>query len=114
MPAAVAAPSHLAFFPTCLLLAGVAAVSAGLLWDFSWESTIGVDPFWAPAHATMHIGTILAGLAALMFVRKSGSPNETIRLWRFRAPFGAWLTLWSALLVLTQACSTSGGRVLTA
>jgi hypothetical protein len=101
MPAAVAAPSRLAFFPTCLLLAGVAAVSAGLLWDFSWESTIGADPFWAPAHATMHIGTILAGLAALMFVRKSGSPNETIRLWNFRAPFGAWLTLWSALLVLT-------------
>jgi hypothetical protein len=49
----------------------------------------------------MFIGTIVAGLAALMFVQKSDSPDETIGLWKFRAPFGAWLTLWSALLVFT-------------
>ena len=101
MPATVAAHSRLALLPVCLVLAGVAAVPVGLLWDFSWESTIGADPFWAPPHATMHIGTLLAGLAALMFVRKSTSLDEAIDLWKFRAPFGAWLTLWSALLVLT-------------
>ena len=45
-------------------------IPISLLWDFSWESSIGVDRFWSPPHLATHAGVWLSGLlgARLLFV----------------------------------------------
>jgi len=32
-----------------------------LLWDYSWESTVGIDYLWAPPHAAGYAAVLLAG-----------------------------------------------------
>ena len=81
-----------------LLLLGAIGVPLTLLWDFAWESTIGVELFFGPAHAANYLAVALAGGAAL---RMAVSPTRRgvggVALGRVRAPFGAWVTLWGAL-----------------
>ncbi len=86
-----------------LLLA--AAVPLSLLWDFSWESTVGIDLFWSPPHALTYAAMTLATLGAItlmsMTKRAEGPGHGGIRLGRFAAPLGGWLVLWSALAFST-------------
>jgi len=44
------------------------AVPLSLLWDFSWESSIGVDRFWSPPHLATHVGVWLSGLLGLRLI----------------------------------------------
>ena len=85
-----------------LLLAG-AGIPASLLWDFSWESTVGVDLPWSPPHTANYLAVTLAGLIALAQI--IGSTRATnagaVRLGRWHAPLGVWLTAWGALAFLT-------------
>ena len=48
-----------------LMLLGAAGVPATLLWDFSWESTIGVERFFAPPHSATYLAIAGATCAAL-------------------------------------------------
>ncbi|MBS0659060.1 MAG: hypothetical protein JSR82_12535 [Verrucomicrobia bacterium] len=84
--------SHAADVPvrTARLLAvAAAAVPACLLWDFSWESTVGVDLVWAPPHLALYLALACAALIALGTLRRS-SP----------APAGPGWVLWGALAYL--------------
>jgi hypothetical protein len=87
-----------AFRAECLVLVLAAAVvPVSLLWDFSWESTIGIDQVWAPAHAATYLAVAVAGLAGLMFLF-STEHGTGVQLGALSAPLGAWLALWGALV----------------
>ena len=91
------------------VLAGGASIVIGVLWDISWHRTIGRDTFWTPAHVAIYFGGLLGGFTCGWLVLRTtffASPDEqqgAVRLWGFRAPFGAWLTIWGALAMLTSA-----------
>ena len=73
-----------------LLSAAAVAVPMSLLWDFSWESTVGVDQVWGPPHVATYAAVALAALAAIALV------------WRNpRREIGAWVVLWGALAFVT-------------
>ncbi len=89
--------------------AGCGAITLGLLWDISWHASVGRDSFWTPAHVTIYLGSLLAGLAAAWLVARTtfaGAAHEraaAVRVWGFRAPIGAWVSLWGAAAMLTAA-----------
>src|SRR5437016_90945 len=84
-----------------LLLFAAAGIPLSLLWDFSWESTVGIDLVWSAAHTATYLAAGLAGLTALALVSPNqggpGSPSSGVRLGRFQAPLGIWLTIWGAV-----------------
>jgi hypothetical protein len=81
-----------------VLLLAALAVPLSLLWDFSWESTIGVDRFFGPPHAANYLAVALAGVASLrMAAEATRAGVGGVALGRVRAPLGAWLALWGAL-----------------
>jgi hypothetical protein len=85
-----------------LLLLGALGVPLTLLWDFAWESTIGVDRFFSPPHAANDLAVALAGAGALQlaWIATRGGVAG-VALGRVRAPFGAWVALWGALAFAT-------------
>jgi hypothetical protein len=84
-------------------------ILAGIVWDISWHSTIGRDTFWTPAHICIHFGGTLGGLISGWLVLRAtffGTAEEraaSVRVWGFRGPLGAWVTIWGALAMLTSA-----------
>ena len=91
------------------VLAGGSSIAIGILWDISWHRTIGRDTFWTPAHLAIYVGGLLGGLTCGWLVIRTtffASRREqatSVRLWGFRAPLGAWITIWGALAMLTSA-----------
>ncbi|HXG47040.1 MAG TPA: hypothetical protein VNO52_05400 [Methylomirabilota bacterium] len=88
---------------------GATSILIGIVWDISWHSTIGRDTFWTPAHMAIHLGGILGGLSCgWLVLRATVGPDSaeraaSVRLWGFRGPLGAWVTIWGALAMLTSA-----------
>jgi hypothetical protein len=91
----------LVFAATCILV--------GIVWDISWHSTIGRDTFWTAAHICIHLGGTLGGLTCgwlvlqATFSKDPALANSGVRVWGFRGPLGAWVTIWGALAMLTSA-----------
>ena len=84
--------------PEALLLAAAIAVPLTLFWDFSWESTIGVDRFFGPPHAANYLAVAAAAAAAFRLVAVSTRRGDGgVSLGRARGPLGAWIVLWGAL-----------------
>ena len=83
-----------------LLLLGALGVPLTLLWDFSWESTIGVDAFFGPPHAANYAAVALACGSALGMARRATRDGGGIAVGPLRAPLGAWLALWGALALV--------------
>jgi hypothetical protein len=85
------------------------SVVLGVMWDISWHRTIGRDTFWTPAHLAIYLGGVVSGLTCgwlALHTTFAGSPAEraaSVRFWGFRAPFGAWVSLWGAIAMLTSA-----------
>jgi hypothetical protein len=52
------------------MIAACAGVVLSLVWDFSWESTVGVDRVWAPPHLATALAVALAGLTAIGQIAK--------------------------------------------
>src|SRR5262245_59657573 len=80
-----------------LMLLGAAGIPLSLIWDYSWECTIGVDLFWGPPHTATYLSVILAGLGALGMIGRNG---DGVRLGVLSAPAGAWIGVWGALAFL--------------
>ena len=78
-------------------LLAAAGIPLSLLWDFSWESTVGIDRVWAAPHAANYAAIMLAGVFALVAVRAGGGG---VRLGKWHAPLGAWVALWGAFAFL--------------
>src|SRR2546425_412611 len=80
-------------------------IPASLIWDFSWESTIGVDRFWSPPHLATHVGVWLSGLLGIRLLvgarrsRRRGERTLAVNLGPLCAPSGAWVLLWGAGLM---------------
>jgi hypothetical protein len=80
-----------------LLLFAAVGIPLSLLWDFSWESTIGIDLVWSPPHAANYLAIALAGgIALAMAFITTRAEGDGVRVGRWRAPLGAWITLWGA------------------
>jgi hypothetical protein len=82
----------------CLMLLGAAGIPLSLIWDYSWECTIGVDLFWGPPHTAIYMAVMLAALGAICMV---GREKDGIRLGFLSAPAGAWITVWGAMAFVT-------------
>ena len=84
-------------------------ILVGIVWDISWHSTIGRDTFWTPAHICIHFGGTLGGFMCGWLVLRAtflGTAEDraaSVRVWGFRGPLGAWVTIWGALAMLTSA-----------
>ena len=106
-PAATAA-SRVPATIYAVLFASTSVVIGGI-WDISWHRTIGRDTFWTPAHLAIYLGGIVSGLTCGWRALKTtfaGTPTErdqAVRFWGFRAPFGAWVSIWGAIAMLTSA-----------
>ncbi len=85
------------------------SVVLGVMWDISWHRTIGRDTFWTPAHLAIYLGGVVAGLTCGWLALRTtfaGSAEErgaAVRFWGFRAPFGAWVSIWGTLAMITSA-----------
>src|SRR5688572_8511751 len=85
------------------------SVILGVIWDISWHRTIGRDTFWTPAHLGIYLGGLVSGLTCgwlALHTTFAGSAEEraaTVRFWGFRAPFGAWVSIWGAIAMITSA-----------
>src|SRR5688572_32984574 len=85
------------------------SVVLGVVWDISWHRTIGRDTFWTPAHLAIYLGGIVSGLTCgwlALHTTFAGTADEraaAVRFWGFRAPFGAWVSIWGAIAMLTSA-----------
>lgn len=92
-----------------IVLAGATSIVIGILWDISWHRTIGRDTFWTPAHMAIYLGGLLGGLTCGWLVIRTtffSTPEEqsgAVRLWGFRGPLGAWVTIWGSIAMLTSA-----------
>jgi hypothetical protein len=88
---------------------GATSISVGLLWDISWHASIGRDSFWTPAHMAIYLGGLLCGLPAgwlALTTTFAGSEEQratSVAFWGFRAPLGAWVSIWGCLAMLTSA-----------
>lgn len=85
----------------CLLLIAAAAIPLSLLWDFSWESTVGIDNVWAAPHVANYLALGLAAVAAAALLRPVNSPGQFgVRLGPWRGPLGGWIVAWGTLAFL--------------
>lgn len=88
-----------------LTAAGCAAITLGLLWDISWHASIGRDTVWTPAHVTVYIGALLAGLSGAWGVARATAVRDpaAVAIWGLRAPLGDWTKVWGSAAMLTAA-----------
>ncbi len=88
-----------------LLFVAAALVPVSLLWDFSWESTVGVDLFWSPPHTLTYAAMALAaaGAVALMRIARDAAvfPPAAGRFGAVASPLGGSLVAWGAMAFLT-------------
>src|ERR1700744_2314363 len=75
-------------------------VMVGVYWDISWHMTIGRDTFWTPAHLVIQAGGLIAGLTSgyvalkTTFAGSDAEKDAAVGFWGFRAPLGAWISIW--------------------
>lgn len=100
--------ASLPWFIYAVVLAA-ACIPIGALWDISWHSTIGRDSFWTPAHMMIYLGGALPGLCCgwialkTSFFSSEEERSRAVRYLGFRAPLGAWVTIWGSLTMLVSA-----------
>ena len=74
----------------------------GWIWDISWHRSIGRDTIWTLPHNSIFIALGLAfvynAALVLMFTFGRLKPIPAIKVLGFRAPGGAFITLWGILL----------------
>ena len=83
-----------------LLLLGALGIPLTLIWDFSWESTIGIDSFFGPPHAANYAAVALACAAAARLAQVATRDGGGVALGPLRAPLGAWIALWGGLALV--------------
>ena len=89
-------------------LAAVTCILIGGYWDISWHMTIGRDSFWTPAHIAIQLGGIIAGscgayLIVATTLGRTGLDDVSVRVWGFRGPLGAFVSVWGAAAMVISA-----------
>lgn len=81
-------------------------IPVSLIWDFSWESTVGVDRFWSPPHVTTHVGVWLSVLLGVRLIvvatmaQRQGGAVPGVNVLGWHGPAGAWVLLWGGGVML--------------
>ena len=90
------------FFYGVLLAA--TSIVLGLLWDISWDASIGRDSFWSPPHIAVNFGAMLAWVLAAWKTIKSTMDRQipAVGLGPFRTPSGAAFILWGGAAMLAD------------
>src|SRR6185503_19234753 len=97
-----------AWYCYAMMLAATSVI-VGVNWDISWHITIGRDTFWSAPHLAIYLGGVLAGLSSGWVVLRTtfrGSDAEraeSVRVWGFRGPLGAWAAIWGAFAMIVSA-----------
>ena len=84
-------------------------VMIGVYWDISWHMSIGRDTFWTPAHLLIQAGGLIAGLTSgyvalrTTFGSDQNADDASVTFWGFRAPLGAWVSVWGCLAMVASA-----------
>jgi hypothetical protein len=92
----------------CNVMAVASSVIGGV-WDISWHETVGRDTFWTPAHLLIQLCGILAGfgcgylILATTFREDSPLRANSVSVWGFRGPLGAFICAWGAVGMITSA-----------
>ncbi len=92
----------------CNVMAVASSVIGGV-WDISWHETVGRDTFWTPAHLLIQLCGILAGFGCgyliLTTTFREDSPlrANSVSVWGFRGPLGAFICAWGAVGMITSA-----------
>jgi hypothetical protein len=87
----------------------VTSVTIGAHWDVSWHRSIGRDTFWTPAHMAIYACGVLAGICCgylilnTTFRRPPELVAQSVNVFGFRAPLGAFLAAWGGVAMLTSA-----------
>jgi len=96
-------------WPTwCAALAVTSAV-VGAHWDISWHRSIGRDTFWTPAHVAIYLCGVLAGISSAYLIldttfnKRAAMAENSVRIWGFRGPLGAFIAAWGGIAMLTSA-----------
>jgi len=91
--------------PACVV--ATTSIIVGIIWDISWHRTIGRDTFWTPAHMAIYLGGLLGGLSGAWLILtttfRGAADAPAVRIWGFRGPLGAWVSIWGAAAMLTSA-----------
>lgn len=92
----------------CNVIAVACSVVGGV-WDISWHESVGRDTFWTPAHLLIQLCGVLAGfgcgylILATTFRKDSPLRANSVSVWGFRGPLGAFLCAWGAVGMITSA-----------
>ena len=87
----------------------VTSTTVGLYWDISWHIGIGRDTFWTPAHLAIQFGAVLTGLCCAYlilhttFAPDAAATEQSVRIWGFHGPLGAFIAAWGGFCMLTSA-----------
>jgi len=88
-----------------ILVLAAGCVPASLLCDFSWESTVGIDQFWSPAHTFTYAAVGLTCLGSVVWTgvawRSSTRYFFDVPIQGVRVPLGTWLILWGGVAFVT-------------
>ncbi len=86
----------------------VTSTTVGLYWDISWHIGIGRDTFWTPAHLAIQFGAVLTGISCAYLIlhttfASDGARQNSVKIWGFRGPLGAFIAAWGGFCMLTSA-----------
>ncbi|MGI8989637.1 MAG: hypothetical protein ACR2I2_08645 [Bryobacteraceae bacterium] len=96
--------------PWYIWLSALSVTSAmvGVHWDISWHRSIGRDSFFTPAHIAIYLCGVLAGITCgylILSTTFGHSPLKanSVKIWGFRAPLGAFISAWGGFVMLASA-----------
>ena len=102
------ASASIPWYIWCNVVAVACSVVGGV-WDISWHESVGRDTFWTPAHILIQLCGVLAGfgccylILSTTFRKDSPLRANSVSIWGFRAPLGAFLCTWGAVGMITSA-----------
>lgn len=79
------------------LIAASTAMVVGVLWDVSWDGSVGADSFWSPPHMATNFGAAVAGAVGLLLLPRRGRRRSRASV---GTAVGAGMALWGALAML--------------
>src|ERR1700730_14161301 len=106
-PVSAAARSIPWYIWSCL--GAVICSVVGGAWDISWHESVGRDTFWTPAHLLIQLCGILSGFGCgylildTTFRKDSPLRANSVSVWGFRGPLGAFISAWGAVGMITSA-----------
>ena len=114
VPPAASAPPAASLEPAVVrtgyaVIVAAAMIAIGLTWDIAWHRSVGRDTFWTAPHVVEYLAALLVGVSCgglivrSSFVAGSTAREQMVRFWGFRGPFGAWVSVWGSLAMLTSA-----------